>query len=162
MNVHVSRALLVFAGLAALAALPLPAAAGGGTVYGKGVSGAKPVTVAELLSNPAEYVGKTVRVEGTVSDVCPMAGCWMNLADPKGERTVRIKVTDGEIVFPVTAKGRPAVAEGLFTRIEITKDQALERAKHEAEERGETFDAAKAGALPTVFYQIQGTGAVIQ
>jgi cytochrome c-type biogenesis protein CcmE len=133
-----------------------------GTVYGKGVTASEVVAISDLLAKPDTYVGKTVRVEGLITDVCPKRGCWMDLASDKEFQTVRIKVDDGEIVFPLDAKGKQAVAEGVFTKIEITKDQALEHAKHLAEEKGEKFDPAQAKDLPTAIYQIQGTGAVIR
>ncbi len=86
----------------------------------------------------------------------------MNVAGDKEFQSIRIKVDDGEIVFPLDAKGKHAVAEGVFSKIELSKEQALEHAKHQAEEKGEKFDEATAKDLPTVIYQIQGTGAVIK
>ena len=140
----------------------LPALAAEGKTYGKGVTGKDVVAISELIANPGKYVGKNVRVEGLVTDVCTKRGCWMNLAGEKKSQTVRIKVEDGEIVFPLDAKGKRAVAEGVFTKMDLTKDQALEQAKHQAEEKGEKFDPEKAKDLPTVIYQIKGTGAVIR
>ena len=40
-----------------------------------------------------------------------MMGCWMMLHDGAGS-AVRIKVNDGEIVFPKDSPGREAIAEG--------------------------------------------------
>jgi hypothetical protein len=149
-------ALVVFALLGGLAV------AADGTVYGKGVAGTEVVKISELLDHPDGYVGKTVRVEGLVTEVCPRRGCWINLASDREFETLRFKVEDGVIVFPMDAKGKRAVAEGVFTKIELTKEEALQHAKHMAEERGQPFDAAKAKDLPTVIYQIQGTGAVVR
>jgi hypothetical protein len=50
--------------------------------------------IPQLLAKPADFQGKTVRVEGVVTDVCTMMGCWMGLAPtdaPKG-RAILIKV----------------------------------------------------------------------
>ena len=149
--------ILIFTASASAVAL-----AADGKVYGSGVAAGDVVAVSELIANPAAYVGKTVRVEGLITEVCPKRGCWMNLAGDKEFQTVRIKVDDGVIVFPLDAKGKHAVAEGVFTKMEITPEKAVEHAKHLAEEKGEKFDPAKAKDLPTVVYQIQGTGAVIR
>jgi hypothetical protein len=73
---------------------------------------------------------------------------------------VKIKVKDGEIVFPKDSIGKTAVAEGKFVKIEMTKEQAIEQAKHEAEANKKPFNAAKVKG-PQVIYQIAGTGAVI-
>jgi hypothetical protein len=139
-----------------------PAVAGEALVLGEWAGKAEIVKVSELLTHPDDYVGKNVRVEGLITDVCPKRGCWMELASDREFETIRIKVEDGVIVFPMDAKGKRAEAEGIFTKIEVSPEQALAHAKHMAEERGEAFDAEKAGDLPTVIYQIQGTGAVVR
>jgi hypothetical protein len=144
------------------AAVSVPALAAEGTIYGKGITATDVVAISDLIATPDKYVGKTIRVEGLITDVCPKRGCWMVLAGDKDFQTVRIKVEDGEIVFPLDAKGKKAVAEGVFTKLEITKDQALEHAKHLAEEKGEKFDPDTVKDLATVTYQIKGTGAVIR
>jgi len=143
-------------------ALALPAAAGEGKTYGDGVGRGEPVKVTDLVAHPEKYVGKSVRVEGVVIDVCAMRGCWMDIAGDTQSEKVRIKVNDGVMVFPKEAKGSQAVAEGVFTKIDMKPDDAIAYAKHLAEERGEKFDAAAAKNVPTVLYQISGTGAVIK
>lgn len=117
--------------------------------------------IADLEKKPGDYVGKTVQVRGKVTEVCEKKGCWMNLADPATNSRVRIKVKDGEIVFPKEAIGKMAVAEGKFVKIELTREQAIERAKHEAEENNKPFDPSSITG-PVAIYQIQGTGAVIE
>ncbi|MCW5981991.1 MAG: DUF4920 domain-containing protein [Bryobacteraceae bacterium] len=125
-----------------------------------------PFTVAEvtpverIAEQPDKYVGKVVRVEGKVTEVCQMMGCWMNLVDPSGKQSLRIKVNDGEIVFPKEAVGKIAQAEGKLVKLELTKEQAAARAKHEAEEQGRAFnpDSVKG---PVTVYQIQGAAAEI-
>jgi len=117
--------------------------------------------IADLEKKPGDFVGKTVQVRGRITEVCEKMGCWMNLVDPDSNAKVRIKVKDGEIVFPKEAIGRMAVAEGKFVKIELTREQALERAKHEAEENNRPFDPSTITG-PVTIYQIQGSGAVIE
>lgn len=146
--------------IAALLMMIAPAtAAETGKTYGKGVDGTEVVQVSELVANADKYIGQTVRVEGVVIDVCAKRGCWMDLKSDGG--TIRIKVDDGVIVFPMDAKGKSAIAEGVFTKIELTAEQAAAHAKHQAEEKGQVLDAANVPDAPTVIYQIAGTGAVI-
>jgi hypothetical protein len=83
--------------------------------YGAGVSIEAVTPLNAIIEKPAEFAGKTVRVEGTVTAVCTHEGCWMTLA-PEGQTdapTLRLKVDDGVIVFPVTAIGKKAVAQGV-------------------------------------------------
>lgn len=127
---------------------------------GKPLTLKQQTSIAEIGANPAVYVGKLVQVKGKVTDLCQKAGCWMNLVDPAGGASIRIKVKDGEIVFPASAVGKTAVAEGKFVKIEMTREQAVAQAKHEAEENGRKFDPA-AVTGPKTIYQIAGLGAVI-
>ena len=52
------------------------------------------------------------------------------------------------------------MAEGKFTKSELTQEQTVARAKEEAEEKGKAFDAASVKG-PVTVYQIQGSGALI-
>jgi len=133
-----------------------------GKAYGEPLTGTDTTEIAELLAHPDRYVDQVVRVQGVVSGVCKKRGCWMTIASESEDfQEVRIKVDDGVIVFPLEAKGRLAVAEGVFTKIELTLEQTIARGKHHAEEHGEEFDPASV-TEPMVFYQIKGTGAVIR
>ena len=124
------------------------------TKLGTGVSVKEATPIKSLLETPATFVGKTIRVDGVATAVCEEMGCWMAIApsdDPKGA-TVRLKVEDGVIKFPVSAKGKPVSAEGVFEEIksadEHSNEAAGEHAKHDA-------TASKK-------YQIAATGAVIR
>src|ERR1041385_4167793 len=84
-----------------------------GQTFGAGVKLAQTTPISAILAEPKKYAGQTVRVEGMVTDVCEMRGCWMELAGEKAGEKLRFKVTDGEMVFPVDSKGKHAVAEGV-------------------------------------------------
>ena len=127
---------------------------------GKPLTVKEPMQLATLMTNANDYVGKTVQVRGKITEVCQMMGCWMELTNDSGQH-VRIKVDDGVIVFPKDSAGKTAVAEGKFTKTELTREQAVAQAKEEAADRGKKFDPAKVKGAMTL-YQIEGTGAVIQ
>jgi len=133
----------------------------GGLKLGAPLTLKEQVAIADLAAKPAEYVGKTVQVKGKVTEVCEKMGCWMMLVDPATQAKVRIKVKDGEIVFPKESIGKMAVAEGKFVKIEMTKEQAIAQAKHEAEENNKPFDPSSITGPKTV-YQIAGSGALIE
>jgi hypothetical protein len=134
------------------------AAVSGAEKFGKGLTLKEATPVETLLAAPDGYTGKMVQVKGKVTEVCQMMGCWMQIQD--GQKGVRIKVKDGDIMFPKDSAGHNAVAEGVFKKIELNQQQAVAWAKHEAEERGQKFDATKIKSGMTI-YQIQGTGAVL-
>ena len=116
--------------------------------------------ISDILADPEAYLDKTVLVEGEVLDVCPMMGCWMELKSDDGEGMIKVKVKDGEIVFPVEAKGKTALVEGTVYRIELTQEKAIEHFQHVAEEKGQEFDPSTITG-PVTIYQIKGLGAEI-
>jgi hypothetical protein len=130
------------------------------TKLGKPLTLTTTTPIAEVAAKPDALVGKTIQVKGKVSEVCQMMGCWMLLVDPATKASIRIKVKDGEIVFPKDSVGKTAVAEGTLAKIEMTKEQAIAQAKHEAEENHKKFDPTAVKG-PVTTYQIQGAGAVI-
>ena len=135
----------------ALISLVAPLTAGE-TKLGTGVSLKDVTEIKALVEQPAAYVGKTLRVDGVATAVCAHMGCWMAVAVPgdEGGATVRLKVDDGVIVFPVTAKGRKVSAEGVFEVVGNAgdaKEASEEHAKHDA------------GASRQ--YQLKATGAII-
>lgn len=125
---------------------------------GKPLDMKEAISITEVNAQAEKYVGKVVQVRGTVTEVCQMMGCWMALAD--GGQTIRIKVNDGDIVFPKEAIGKAARAEGKLVRLKLTREQAVARAKHEAEETGRKFNPESVTG-PVTIYQIAGTGAVV-
>lgn len=151
----------IFPGLLALLTCPFGHAQDKAEIFGKGVAGSTVTSVSTILSNAKDFVGKTVVVEGKIVDVCAKRGCWMDLSSDKAFEKIRIKVTDGEIVFPLTAKGKTARAEGVVEGIEMSKEDALKYYEHLAEEKGEPFDPSTVTG-PVTIYRIKGTGATIQ
>lgn len=128
--------------------------------YGKEISLTEKTSISTILAQPEKYVGKTVLVEGEILEVCAMAGCWMELKSDAENQKVKIKVKDGDIVFPVEAKGKSALVEGTVYKIELTKEEAVEYYEHVAAEQGTEFDAATVTG-PITLYQIKGIGAEI-
>lgn len=129
--------------------------------FGREISLTEKTSISKILSAPEEFVGKTVLVEGEILDVCAMAGCWMELKSDAKDQKIKIKVKDGDIVFPVEAKGKNAVVEGTVYKIDLTKEEALEYYEHVAAEQGTEFDSATVTG-PVTFYQIKGLGAEIE
>jgi hypothetical protein len=125
--------------------------------FGTGVTLDTATPIADVVRNPEAFVGKTIRIDGTATAVCAHMGCWMAVSetDKADSATVRLKVEDGVIVFPVSAKGKAVSAQGTFERIKADdaegKEAASEHAKHQA--KPETATAK---------YQLKATGAVVK
>lgn len=135
--------------------LPIAAFAAEGKTFGKGVTGADRVKIADLLATPDTYVGQVVRVEGVATKVCEHRGCWVEIAQDGSN--VRVKVDDGVIVFPREIMGKRVAAEGVFAKKVIPAQQ--EPGKGQCA-HAEVCAEHAAKSAETVVYQIQGTGAV--
>jgi len=159
MTTHLRIRTIALALTAALA-LPLAAAAEPAcATYGAGVSIEQPTPLAALAAAPEDWAGKTVRVEGEVREVCAMAGCWLAIAAGDGDAPLRVKVEDGVIVFPLSARGQHAAAQGEVKVTDMSREQYAAWVAHLAVERGETFDPATVGDGPYRRVEVQATGA---
>ncbi len=126
--------------------------------YGEALTLNEAIAIGDLLAAADQHEGKRVRVSGTVTDVCPMKGCWIQVAS--GDEKIKVKVNDGEIVFPLSAKEQEVVVEGLVERLEMTESQHISYKAHLAEEKGEPFDSSSVSG-PLVTWRIKGLGAEI-
>ncbi len=129
--------------------------------FGDGISLKKTTLVSELIDNGDAYVGQRVRVRGMIADVCESRGCWIYVAGDRPFEKIRVKVKDGEIVFPLEARGNEAVIEGTLEKFDLSREEVIERNRHLAEERGEEFDPTTVSG-GEIFYQIRGLGAQIE
>ena len=136
------------------------AAMAGEKVYGKGVSGKELLKVSEILSNPDEFIGKTVRVKGIAVAGCAHRGCWLNIASDVEGQTIRLQVKDGEIVFPPEIIGETVIAEGVWTANQYTLEQTKAMCAAEARKEGKEYNPEDVVTCKTA-YQISGIGAVV-
>lgn len=82
------------------------------TLFGAAVDKTAVLPVEQLLAEPQNYLDKVVTVSGTVDSVCSKQGCWMKFTANADSGPFRIKVRDGDMVFPLSAKGKTAYASG--------------------------------------------------
>jgi Domain of unknown function (DUF4920) len=125
--------------------------------FGSGVKLTEATPIKSLYEDPKAFVGKTIRLDGVVTAVCDAMGCWMALAPAEQpDQTVRLKVDHGAgIVFPLSARGKKASAEGVFEAIAAGDHEANEAAREQAA-------AQPTGADFGTKYQIKATGAVVR
>jgi len=128
--------------------------------FGSEISLEEKTNISDILNSPEDYLDQKVLVEGEVLDVCQKMGCWMELkSDVEGEK-IKVKVKDGDIIFPVEAKGQTALVEGTVYKIELTQEEAAEYLEHVSEEQNQEFDSSTVTG-PMTIYQIKGLGAEI-
>jgi hypothetical protein len=132
-----------------------------GDKFGKPLTLSGLTKVSELEKSPQSFVGKKVLISGTVVEVCSTRGCWLDIASDTPFEKIQVKVTDGVIVFPLSARGRTAYVEGVLEELKLSKKDALDYQRHKAKEKGISFDPATVTG-PQTIYRVRALGAVIE
>lgn len=139
--------------------------------YGKDISLKETTKISTILENPKSFVGKKVLISGTIVGVCAHKGCWIDVAGEKEFEKIKIKVNDGEIIFPLTAKGKSVLVEGIVEEIIIPREQVetltaetVDKNKNEKtmENMENCENCSEADAKSDKIYRIKGIGAVIK
>ena len=136
--------------------------AGGRTeAYGEPLqAGIAAVPVANVMAEPAKYAGQTKRLQGVVTEVCQVKGCWLRLAgSAEAEDGIFVKFTcpvDGRLI-PMEAVGQSATVEGEIALTELT----VEEARHYAEDSGATAEEIAAITAPQIQVRAKSPGAVV-
>lgn len=108
-----------------------------GEAFGKALPGGKPVAATTVLHHPEEFNGERVLLEGTVTEVCKVKGCWMVMAE--GDRKMRVTFENYGFFVPKDCAGRRVRVEGAFN----VKEISVADAKHYLEDAGKHAEAAK-------------------
>lgn len=128
--------------------------------FGEPVNAKETMKISKLLASPQDYLDKKVTVAGTIVGVCQKRGCWMNLASDARFEKLRIKVRDGDMVFPMSAKGRQALATGYLKEIKLSLEQTQRYKAALAKRAGENFDLASVTSGMSI-YQVSPIGVKI-
>ncbi|MBQ4832118.1 DUF4920 domain-containing protein [Pseudoalteromonas sp. MMG010] len=125
--------------------------------FGKAVNADSQVKISAILANPEAYLHQNVTVKGTIVGVCSHRGCWMELASDAKFEKLRIKVRDGDMVFPLYAKGREALATGKLQEIALSLKQTKQYQAQIAKRKGEAFDSTDVTESMSI-YQLSPIG----
>lgn len=90
-----------------------------GAELAKGVKKAK---VEKALAKPADFAEKTVEVQGVIVRSCKKEGCWMEMADKEGGKSVRVTFGDHAFFIPLNSAGMKVRAQGVFKTKVLPKD----------------------------------------
>ncbi|HEX6279533.1 MAG TPA: DUF4920 domain-containing protein, partial [Pyrinomonadaceae bacterium] len=90
-----------------------------GEALAKGIKKAK---VEKAIAKPSEYTDKTVEVSGVIVRSCKKEGCWMEMADKEGGKSVRVTFGDHAFFIPLNAAGMKVRAQGTFKTKILSKE----------------------------------------
>ena len=105
--------------------------------FGKPMLIKKTLSLQEALQQPAKYQNQKVLLEGKISDVCQMKGCWLMLSD--GERAIRVKFEGYSFFVPKDSRGKKLRAEGRLIQETLSEDMA----RHYAAEQSTKSDPSE-------------------
>ena len=125
---------------------------------GKEISLKNKTEISKIIKSTEKFEGKQVLVEGKILNVCQDAGCWIEIAGKNKNEKIRVKVNDGEIVFPKESKGKTAVVEGVVE--EVKNDECAEHESKDAKHNEKEDECCSKESKKK--YQIKGLGAVIK
>lgn len=108
--------------------------------FGTAVDESALVKISTIMATPSKFLDKQVTVEGTIVGVCAKRGCWVDLASDARFEKMRIKVNDGDMVFPLTAKGSKALATGYLKAIALDLEQTRKHKAAQAKRLEQAFE----------------------
>ena len=126
--------------------------------YGSLIDISKSHSIDELINNAENYLNTEVLISGTILEVCPMRGCWISVQDKDSPADIRVKVTDGQIVFPLSGKGRKVDVQGIFSKLIFNEEQARQWKVHLAEEKGVQLSLEDVEIEPSDLYEYRIIG----
>ena len=95
---------------------------------GAAITTKKTTDIDKLARDPKKYVGRTVRIDGTVKKVCQGAGCWVEVASSKGV-TFLAKSLDESVLLPKDCAGRKIMVQGVVTMLPAKEAEAHQHAE---------------------------------
>ncbi|MCA9319169.1 MAG: DUF4920 domain-containing protein [Planctomycetes bacterium] len=85
--------------------------------YGMGLTLEDRTPISAILAKPESFEGQRVLVQGKAVSVCKKRGCWVEVGSDEPFESIRVKVTDGEIVFPLSCLGNVIQVEGIVEKV---------------------------------------------
>ena len=133
---------------------PVDLKAGERITRGEALSGkGKAVSIEKVFKDPAKFADQRVAVEGVIVRSCKMEGCWMEMAEKEGGRSVHVTFGDHAFFIPLNAAGMKVKAEGVFK----TKTLSKEHVDHLIKDDGAKFENRNSdGSVTEVSFDATG------
>ncbi|WP_299774777.1 DUF4920 domain-containing protein [uncultured Pseudoteredinibacter sp.] len=116
--------------------------------------------LAQVMQAPKDYRNQTITVKGIIKEVCHKKGCWMELSAGEQYDNLIVKVKDGDMVFPISSRGKTAYATGVLNSTDLNIEQTKAYLAHRAEENKLEFDPTSVTKGMNL-YRLKPTGVTI-
>lgn len=133
--------------------LSLGSAAALAEQYGAEVSAGEPISISEAIASLDAGRSETLLVEGEVTSVCQVKGCWLGFSSEAGD--VRVTFKDYGFFVPMSIRGKTARVEGTLEKVELS----LAESRHLIEDAGGDPSIV---TEPIVEYQFVASGVEVR
>jgi hypothetical protein len=135
-------------------------------VFGNEFDQDKNIPVQQMAANPADYLGQSVNVSGTITEVCQGRGCWMTLqvSDAQLVRIVMPRDEDNNYLFTLDKgmSGRRALVRGMLDESTLFEFEAPMHQSDEAENHHEGDDHSDEEMATGLELHITATGVIVE
>ncbi len=121
--------------------------------YGEVITAEGAMSCEQLLGAMSNTEETQAKVEGVITSVCQMAGCWMKMDCVNGEQ-VRVTFKDYGFFVPKDMAGSRVVVEG----VAVKKELSVETLRHFAEDEGKSAEEVEAITEPAWEYEFIASG----
>jgi hypothetical protein len=115
-------------------------AAGG---YGQVITAEGAMSCEQLVSSMAASGETPAKVQGSITAVCQVSGCWMKMECGDGQ-TMRVTFRDYGFFVPKDLAGSPVIVQGVAVKKEVSVDVL----RHFAEDEGKSQEEIEAITEP--------------
>jgi len=130
---------------------------GDGKHFGETISEEGAVEFEALLTEMTEADSVKAKVVGTVSEVCQMKGCWMNIEAAGKKEKMFVQFKDYGFFMPKDIAGRQVIMDGYAYR-DVT---SVEDLRHFAEDEGKSEEEVAAITEPKEELKFLASGVLL-
>lgn len=125
--------------------------------FGKEINQDGAVSLQTMKAKMGQSDSLKVKVQGEVTAVCQMKGCWMTLTDNNFGEEMMVRFEDYGFFMPKTISGRTVIADGMVYKT-VT---SVEELRHYAEDAGKSKKEIKAITEPKEELRFLASGVLL-
>lgn len=124
--------------------------------FGQKITDQDAIASTDLLSEIEGKDSVTLKVKGTVNEVCQAKGCWMTM-DLDKDQSMRITFKDYGFFIPTNSSGKNAVVQGVVKKESIE----VQTLRHYAKDAGKSDEEIEAITAPEISIVFVAEGVLI-
>lgn len=128
-----------------------------GQHFGEIITAKDAIPFGQLVEKLESTDSVETKVVATITDVCQMKGCWMNITADGREEKMFVKFKDYAFFVPKDSAGKEVVMQGKAYR----ETTSVEELRHYAEDAGKSEDEVNAITEPKTELKFMASGIIL-